>query len=138
MSFEEEILDTASMKLEPNSSTDDGFEGLGSLFGASTGNASSNYPFRDLEISFAILLNITGLSLALGWSGFCCILPICLTIILVLGNILKIKREEYFMKYGLEATRHPAFTIICIIAIFTFLVAIFVGMIVNYEVVTSN
>lgn len=91
----------------------------------------STYPFQSLEISFGVILNIAGLSLALGWTGCFCLLPVFLSVALVVGNMLKSKREEYFMRNGSEATRHPASKALYILAIFSFLVGIIFGMVVN-------
>jgi hypothetical protein len=140
MSSEEKILDTASMELQPDSlpalTQETAGEAGNKILNVKIQNPygvddSSNYPFQVLEISLAFLLNITGLTLALGWSGFCCLLPVFLTIILVMGNVLKSKREEYFMRLGSEANRHPVFKILCVLAIFSLLVGILVGMVVN-------
>jgi len=93
--------------------------------------APSTYPFQILDISLGVLLNIAGLSLALGWTGCFCLLPVFLSVTLVVGNMLKSKREEYFMKNGLAATRHPVAIVLYILAIFSFLLGIILGMVVN-------
>ena len=91
----------------------------------------NTYPFQSLEISFGVILNIAGLSLALGWTGCFCLLPVFLSVALVVGNMLKNNREEYFMRNGLEATRHPFAKALYILAIFSFLMGIILGMVVN-------
>ena len=91
----------------------------------------NTYPFQSLEISFGVVLNIAGLSLALGWTGCFCLLPVFLSIALVVGNMLKSNREEYFMRNGSEATRHPFAKALYILAIFSLLIGIILGMIVN-------
>jgi len=137
MSSEKEILHAASMKLQPDFppalTEETAGEADSKIFFVKLhpDDASSNYPFQVLEISLGVLMNITGLTLALGWSGFCCLLPIFVMFILVVGNILKSKREEYFMKSGSKANRHPAMKILCILAIFTLSLGILVGMVVN-------
>jgi hypothetical protein len=96
------------------------------------GIAPSGNPFGELEIALGVILNASALSLALGWYGFFCIFPIMIILLLVLGNILKAKRQEYLMRNGVEATRHPVSTALNVIAIFSFLIGLFIGIFVNY------
>ncbi len=90
------------------------------------------YPFKTLDIIFGVALNIAGLSIALGWIGVVCFLPSMVVFILFSGNILKTKREEYAMRMGFDATRHPIGKTLYFLAIFSFLVGIILGMVTNY------